>query len=374
MLPPSRQNQALPALATAALTLLALRPDPLRAAPAALSSSPAEQVTVQAILDGPDLWIDRRRARVKDNAQAPELLRTGASRAQLALRTTAAALRMSRSSQLRLGSRCFLIERGAFLISGPVSLCTRSVRLSVRGTHVLVELDAQGAATISVLEGQVELTAADAAAATPTILSQGTRLQLAPDGRVQTRTALNAADYRAVVDGPLVDGFVTPLPQQPLLQQALAAQAPGLSLACAAATEPALADAINSLRRQQGRPELRPLPPKTAERNCRHLAPVLRSILSSDRCDHDRSRWQALLDEHEQGSGGLSPLSELIACPVAPPLQAAEVVRLWLQSPLHRDLLLNRPRASALDCQAMTLVGRTAAICTTWQGMAAPGN
>jgi len=368
MVSPTRLKPALPALAIAALTL---QQGALQAAPVA-SSSPADRVTVQAILDGPDLWIDQRRARVRDDAQAPQLLRTGASRAQLALRTSAAALRMNRSAQLRLGSRCFLIERGAFLISGPVSLCTRSMRLSVRGTHVLVDLDALGVATISVLEGQVELASADAAAAPTTTLNQGTRLQLAPDGRVLIRTALSAADYRAVVDGPLMDGFSTPLPQQPLLQRALGALAPGLSLTCAAQPEPGLADAVNRMRQRQGLPGLLPLPPETAERNCRYLAPVLRRILSSDWCDHDLSRWQALVDEHDRSTSGPSPMSELIACAAPSPLQADEVVRLWQQSPQHGVLLLDRPQANGLDCRGMTLAGRSAAICTTWRGVVAP--
>lgn len=46
---------------------------PLRAvATAAVALLPADQVTLVAILDGPDLWIDRRSAGVKDNARAPE--------------------------------------------------------------------------------------------------------------------------------------------------------------------------------------------------------------------------------------------------------------------------------------------------------------
>lgn len=72
---------------------------------------------------------------------------------------------MNRSSQLRLGSRCFLMEQGQILISGPLSLCTRSTRRSVRGTHVRVDLDKRGGATVSVLEGRLELEALNRPAA-----------------------------------------------------------------------------------------------------------------------------------------------------------------------------------------------------------------
>ncbi len=366
MSPPSRLRHALLGAATAALALLPLQNARGGPATQGATSATVDQVTVQAILDGPDLWIDRRRARVKERAQAPEQLRTGASRAQLGLRT-AAAIRMNRVSQLRLGSRCFLMERGQILTSGPVTLCTRSVRLSVRGTHVLVELDASGGATISVLEGQAELESLSTPGVMPVQLRQGSRLRLDADGRVLSTTSLNAADYRAFLEGPLVDGFSTPLPQQPLLQQALNQVAPGLSLACAAKQQPALAAAVNAARQQQGLPGLAPLPAPLAERNCRYLAPVLRRMLAGGLCDHDRGRWQALVEEHGTDSP-LSPMSELLLCPGSRPVSAAEVVRLWLQSPLHRDLLLHRPRTNAIDCVEMMVAGRTAAICTTWRG------
>ncbi len=358
-MPPSsrrRRNLLVAAAASLALLQTALAASPI----------PAERATVLAILDGSDLWIERLRARVKDNARAPELLRTGASRAQLGLQTEAA-IRMNRASQLRLGSRCFLLERGQILISGPLSLCTRSLRLSVRGTHVQVDLDDQGGPTISVLEGRVELEALSGTTAAPTTLNQGTRLRLAADGRVLSLTSLSPADYRAFVEGPLVDGFSTPLPQQPLLEQALGAVTPGLTLSCGARPEPALMAAINTMRLTQGRPRLQPLPEQLADRNCRYLAPVLRRLLSSDICDHDRDRWQALVDEHAEASD-LSPMSELIACPGPTPLRADAVLSRWLQSPLHHDLLLQRPRAAALDCVGLTLAGRSAAICTTWRG------
>ena len=366
MSPPSHLRHALLGAATAALALLPVQNATGGPATLGAASAPVDQVTVQAILDGPDLWIDRRRARVKERAQAPEQLRTGASRAQLGLRP-AAAIRMNRASQLRLGSRCFLMERGQILTSGPVTLCTRSVRLSVRGTHVLVELDASGGATISVLEGQAELEALSTPGVMPLQLRQGSRLRLDAEGRVLSTTSLNAADYRAVLDGPLVDGFSTPLPQQSLLQQALSQVAPGLSLACAAQPLPGLAAAVNAARQQQGLPGLAPLPAPLAERNCRYLAPVLRRMLAGGLCDHDQGRWQALVEEHGTDSP-LSPMSELLLCPGARPASAADVVRLWLQSPLHRDLLLHRPRATAIDCVEMTVANRTAAICTTWRG------
>lgn len=358
------------------LALLALLPPAI--ATAAAEPGTAERATVQEILDGPELWIERRRARVHDRATAPELMRTGESRAQLAFRTGAAG-RMNRFSQLRLGSRCFLLDRGQVLLSGPQSLCTRSARLSVRGTHVLVDVEDSGAASVAVLEGEVALEpltespSSPAAATAPTVVPQGERLRLNAEGRVLARERLTAADYRAFVEGPLVDGFSTPLPQQPALERTLGAIAPGLSLACPARPEPGLTAAINGLRQQEKRPPFTPLPAELAERNCRYLAPVLRRIISSGDCDHDRPRWQALQQEEGRASG-LTPVSELIACPGGgPTLEPPVVLQRWLGSPLHTDLLLNRPRASHLDCVGLTASGQRVAMCTTWGGGAEAG-
>jgi hypothetical protein len=41
------------------------------------AATAATRATVEEILDGPDLWIERRRARVHDRATAPELLPPG---------------------------------------------------------------------------------------------------------------------------------------------------------------------------------------------------------------------------------------------------------------------------------------------------------
>ncbi|MCP9792910.1 hypothetical protein KBZ20_14095 [Vulcanococcus limneticus Candia 3F8] len=369
--------------AVAAVLLMPLASLPLQQPSAAATAGPsssaataATRATVQEILDGPDLWIDRRRARVHDRATAPELLRSGESRAQLAFQGGASG-RMNQLTQLRLGSRCSLLDQGQILLSGAQSLCLRSARLSVRGTHVLVDLDSRGAATISVLEGQVDVeqlpgpTASGSAAAAPTApttsVGQGQRLRLSAEGRVLALEPLTPADYRAFVEGPLVDGFTTPLPGQPALEATLAALTPQLSLACPARPDTTLVEAVNGARRQAGRPPFSPLPAELAERNCRHLAPVLRRILASGDCDHDRQRWQALLQEPGR-SAGLTPVSELIACPGARAIDPAVVLQRWLGSPLHTDLLLNRPRASHLDCVQLTASGRTAAMCTTWGG------
>lgn len=114
----------------------------------------AETALVQEILDGKELYIDQAQARVRQMARAPQQLKTGNSRGQL-LFNSGAVGRLNTFSQVRLGSGCFLIDRGQVLVSGRQNGCTRSARLSVRGTNDVVVVKEDGEAEISVLEGSV---------------------------------------------------------------------------------------------------------------------------------------------------------------------------------------------------------------------------
>ena len=93
--------------------------------PSGSVASPAASAVVQEILDGPELFIERRQARVQERAFTPELVRTQKSRGQLGFAGGAAG-RLNRFTQLRLGSTCFLLSSGQILVSGQQNGCTRS--------------------------------------------------------------------------------------------------------------------------------------------------------------------------------------------------------------------------------------------------------
>ncbi len=200
-----------------------------------LAAGPArarQGATVQEILDGRELYIDQRQARVQQRAVAPQEISTGRSRGQL-LFTTGAAGRLTRFSLLRLGSGCFQLDRGKILVSGPQSGCTRSARLSVRGTNYVLEVDANGAAEIAVLEGSVEvepLLDGEPTGEEPTTVEAGQRLTLSPEGVVLTLIRLSAGDYRRILGGPLFEGFRTPLPGIASLESYLRRSVPGVNL------------------------------------------------------------------------------------------------------------------------------------------------
>lgn len=212
-----------------ALALLAA----LYPAAAGAQQSPGQSAVVQQILDGKELYIDQQQARVKQRAQAPQLVSTGGSRGQLSFDSGAVG-RLNRQSQLRLGSSCFVLDRGQLLVSGKQGGCTRSARLSVRGTNYLLEVNEAGDTDISVLEGEVEVQPSregePLADQAPTTVQAGQRLRLSPEGVVLTLLALSSGDYTAILTGPLFQGFNLPLPAQAALDSYLRSNLPAVPI------------------------------------------------------------------------------------------------------------------------------------------------
>ncbi len=127
-----------------------------------------------------------------------------------------------------------------------------------------------------------------------------------------------------------------------------------------------LVETINRYRAQGGRPDLKPLPADLATQNAAYLVPVLEGVLNSRDCDHDRSSWGAF-QERMAASGGLMPTSEVIACPMPAAAWNPElIVSRWMGSALHTQILINRPKARAIDCVRLERSGRAVAICTLW--------
>ncbi len=208
-------------------------------APAARAAESAE---VQEILDGKEFYIDQKQARVKEKAQAPQQISTQNSRGQIRFEAGAVG-RLNRFSILRLGQGCFLVDRGQILVSGKQSGCTRSARLSVRGTNYLLEVKDNGDSELSVLEGSVQvepLRDGQPTGAAPATVQAGQRLRLSPEGVVLTLVALSSGDYSSILSGPLFEGFRLPLPAAEALDSYLRAHVPGVSLPSLPLTLPSL--------------------------------------------------------------------------------------------------------------------------------------
>jgi hypothetical protein len=201
----------------------------------------AERATVQEILDGRELYIDDARARVRQVARSPQHVRTGNSRGQLAFETGAVG-RLNRFSRMKLGSDCFLINRGQILVSGRQNGCTRSARLSVRGTNYVLAVDEQGEVDLAVLEGSVVVEGLrddEPTGEAPTTVTAGQRLRLSAQGLVLSLIALTPGDYSTILNGPLFRDFRTPLPAYGSLESHIRSAVPGVSLPSVAVPAPA---------------------------------------------------------------------------------------------------------------------------------------
>ncbi|MCS5690776.1 FecR domain-containing protein [Cyanobium sp. FGCU-6] len=202
---------------------------PVAIAPAARA---AESAVIQEILDGNQLYVDSRQAKVKQKATAPQQVSTENARGQLGFAGGAVG-RINRFSRMRLGQGCFLLDRGQVLVSGRQSGCTRSARLSVRGTNFVLEVDDTGASQLSVLEGEVAvepLKDGEPTGKPPTTVQAGQRLRLSPEGVILALLGLTSGDYTDILQGPLFVGFRLPLPNYGALESYIRAKVPGVAL------------------------------------------------------------------------------------------------------------------------------------------------
>ena len=189
--------------------------------------------TVQQILDGKQLYISGKQAVVKQQARVPEPINTLRSRGQLRF-SSGAVGRINRYSSMKLGSSCFLLERGQILVSGPQNGCTRSSRLSVRGTNYVMQVDASGQTLVSVLEGLVELQALRDGepldAVVPSLIKAGQQVRLDPDGVIALLKQLKRSDVEAFLYGPLFRGYQQALPYMGTLFDYLIRNYPGIRI------------------------------------------------------------------------------------------------------------------------------------------------
>ena len=232
----SLQSFSLAGLA-GALLLTLLPPLPARS---------AERAVIQEILDGDQLFVDGQKARVNQQATAPDDVSTKASRGALAFPGGAVG-RINRFSRMRLGQSCFLLESGQVLVSGKAAGCTRSARLSVRGTNYLLEVDEQGESQLSVLEGTVEVEPLKDGIPTgsgPTTVQAGQKLRLSAQGVILALLSLSSGDYDAILRGPLFDGFRLPLPNYGSLESYLRRYQPSVSLPVNLPSAPPLAPSL----------------------------------------------------------------------------------------------------------------------------------
>jgi hypothetical protein len=189
------------------------------------------QATVREILDRPELFIDRRRAKVKDVAQQPESLKTLQCRAQLAFANGTGG-RMIKGSTIRLGE-CLFISQGSVLVSGPMCACSRSVKVCSKNTNYILEALENGDAAVTSLEGTLEVLPLDpdlSASRPPIVVNSGQRWRFYQGPGFTTVVDVTPEDYQRIIEGPHFRGFRERLPSQGALEDYLQAHVPSVTL------------------------------------------------------------------------------------------------------------------------------------------------
>lgn len=122
-----------------------------------MAQTPAiNQAKITQVLDGSQVFIQNRQAKVNDAASKGQRVRTGAARAQLTFNTGAIG-RLAHNSILTVG-QCARLRQGTLLVNGAMNGCTSSVVAGVRGTTYVLEATEAGETAVKVLEGEVTVT------------------------------------------------------------------------------------------------------------------------------------------------------------------------------------------------------------------------
>lgn len=222
-------------------------------------SNPINQARVTDILNGNQVYIQNRQAAVNAIANRGQQVRTGRSRAELRFNTGAVG-RLARNTSLVVGQDCVQVRRGQLLVNGRGRGCTNQVVLGVRGTTYILAVEETGGATVTVLEGSLELTLVDPSLTDPSALNrrvkddpametypscmlkqesppvvscaplpitQGLRVSVDVEGQLQAIQPLSQAEFTAILTGPLMANYTAPLPGQDLLRQSFQSLYPG---------------------------------------------------------------------------------------------------------------------------------------------------
>lgn len=140
----------------------------------------------------------------------------------------------------------------------------------------------------------------------------------------------------------------------------------GLQPRPAAADRDLYVEAVNVLRKQQGKALLLPLPESLEAETVAYQARLARHILISGNCDHDLVRWSTF--QAAMAQQRLQPLGEVIACPGQPGTwQPEQLAGQWFESEVHRRVLMERAAASHISCNRFLGATLEVVLCTTWR-------
>jgi hypothetical protein len=240
--------------------------------PIAAQAPTINQAKITQVLDGAQIFIQNKQAKLNDSANKGQRVRTGETRAQLTFNTGAIG-RLAHNSVLTVG-QCARLQKGTLLVNGAINGCTSSVVAGVRGTTYVLEATETGETGIKVLEGEVTIArrqdqesdtepasgskqfslpsimpslpipepeaspspVPEPPAATDTtpananeiVLKAGEKVNVSPTGTLGLVEKLTQGDFTTLLRGNLFNGFTIPLPGTAKLQASFQQLFPGV--------------------------------------------------------------------------------------------------------------------------------------------------
>ncbi|KZR80166.1 hypothetical protein PMIT1342_02113 [Prochlorococcus marinus str. MIT 1342] len=119
-------------------------------------SASLKQATIQRIVDGNEVYIDKNQARVKQSAKEGQQISTGNSRTELLFDRRALGY-LGKNSLINLGEDCFSLSNGSVLINGTQRSCIGSKVLGIRGTTYVLSINEVGSYDLAVLTGEAQI-------------------------------------------------------------------------------------------------------------------------------------------------------------------------------------------------------------------------
>lgn len=132
------------------------------------SAAQSLEVKIKRIIDGSDLTVEGQKAVSGSLLREGQILRTGASRAEILFNRRAIGL-VGPNTELSINDNCFTLHSGTILVNGPQSPCMGSRRLAVAGTTYVVSKQADQTYSVTVLSGKVGVVEASAQPSTEEI-------------------------------------------------------------------------------------------------------------------------------------------------------------------------------------------------------------
>ena len=126
-------------------------------------ASSLKQATIQRIVDGNEVYIDKSQARVKQSAKEGQQISTGSSRTELLFDRRALGY-LGKNSLINLGEDCFRLSNGSVLINGTQRSCIGSKVLGIRGTTYVLSINEEGGYDLAVLTGKAQISSVSEAA------------------------------------------------------------------------------------------------------------------------------------------------------------------------------------------------------------------